>query len=155
MTPDGTATTTRSPFRLAITVATRIDAPAREIWHLLMDIGAQRSWNSTLARIDGKVELGNKVSFAVRDAPKQTFSPTVVAYDEGRSMVWRLGVPGLTSDRTYRLQPGTDGSTTFELDEVFRGLLLPIVVRTFPDFGRMFEQTAADLKVAAEASARR
>ena len=149
---DGKATTTRTLFRLAISVSTRIDAPAATIWALLIDLPAQASWNSTLARIDGKVALGERVSFAVHEAPRQTFSPTVVAYDEGRSMVWRLRAgPGLlVSDRTYRLTPGPDGSTEFSLDEVFRGPMLPLVARTFPDFGRMFERTAADLKAAAE-----
>jgi hypothetical protein len=147
------ATTTRSTFRLSISVSNRIDAPAATIWNLLADLDAQRRWNSTLKSIDGKVALGEKVSFVVPEAPKQTFAPTVVAYDEGTSMVWRLSVPGLTSDRTYRLEPRPDGSTEFHLDEVFRGLLLPIVVRTFPDFGRIFEQTAADLKAAAEGPA--
>lgn len=144
------ATTTRSMFRLAISAGTVIDAPAATIWRLLTDLEAQARWNSTLAMIKGQVALGQKVEFSVRDAPKQTFSPTVVAYDEGASMVWRLRAPGLTSDRTYRLTPRADGSTEFSLDEVFRGLLLPLVARTFPDFGRMFEQTAADLRAEAE-----
>lgn len=148
---DGQATTTRTTFRLAISVGIRIEAPATTIWTLLTDLQAQARWNSTLASIDGKVALGERVSFRVPEAPRQTFSPTVVAYDEASSMVWRLNRwPLLVSDRTYRLTPGPAGSTEFTLDEVFRGLLLPLVARTFPDFGRMFERTAADLKAEAE-----
>ena len=147
---DGEATTTRTTFRLAIAVANRIEAPATTIWALLTD---QAPWNSTLASIDGQVALGERVSFRVHEAPAQTFSPTVVEYDEGRSMVWRLGVPLLKSDRTYRLTPQADGSTEFSLDEVFQGLLLPVIARTFPDFAAMFERTAADLKAAAEKQA--
>jgi len=124
------------------------------IWQLLTDVDAQRRWNSTLASLGGTIAPGQRVSFAVHEAPKQTFSPTVVAIDPPTSMVWRLKVPGLTSDRTYRLTPNPDGSTEFALDEVFRGLLLPIVARTFPDFGAMFERTAADLKAAAEGEVR-
>ena len=148
---DGQATTTRTAFRLAISVATRIEAPAATIWGLLTDLRGQSRWNSTLASIDGNVALGERVSFRVLEAPRQTFSPTVVAYDKGRSMVWRLSRwPLLVSDRTYCLSRGPDGSTEFMLDEVFRGLLLPLVARTFPDFGRMFERTAADLTAEAE-----
>jgi len=150
VTNDVRATTTRSTFRLSISVSNRIEAPAATIWSLLTDLDAQRRWNSTVKSIEGQVALGKKVSFVVPEAPKQTFAPTVVAYDEAKSMVWRLSVPGLASDRTYRLDPGPDGSTEFHLDESFHGLLLPVVVRTFPDFGRMFEQTASDLKVEAE-----
>jgi hypothetical protein len=152
---DGHALTTRSAFRLVIAVGIVIDAPATTVWHLLTDVRAQAAWNSTLASIDGKVAIGERVSFSVPEAPRQTFSPRVVAYDEAKSMVWRLGFwPMLVSDRTYRLAPGPGGSTEFTLDEVFRGVLLPAVARTFPDFGLMFERTAADLKVAAEAQTR-
>jgi hypothetical protein len=56
----------------------------------------------------------------------------------------------LVSDRTYRLTRASGGSTEFALDEVFRGLMLPVIARTFPDFGLMFERTAADLKATAE-----
>ena len=151
---DGQATTTRTLFRLAISVAIPIEAPATTIWTLLTDLHAQSMWNSTLASIDGKVALGERVSFTVPEAPRQTFSPRVVEYDEGNSMVWRLSYgPMLVSDRTYRLRRGPGGSTDFTLDEVFRGPLLPLIARTFPDFGLMFERTAADLKAEAEKQA--
>jgi hypothetical protein len=153
--PDGQATTTRTPFRLAISVGILIEAPATTIWTLLTDLHAQSTWNSTLGSIAGKVALGERVSFTVPEAPRQTFSPRVVAYDEGKSMVWRLSLwPLLVSDRTYRLKAGPGGATEFTLDEVFRGLLLPLIARTLPDFGLMFERTAADLKAEAEKQAR-
>ncbi len=50
---NGQATTTRTTFRLAISVATLIDAPAATIWALLTDLAAQARWHSTLVSIDG------------------------------------------------------------------------------------------------------
>ena len=145
---EGKATTTRTAFRLANTVTQSIDAAPAVVWKLLR---AQSEWNSTLLSFDGKVALGERVSFRIPQAPKQTFSPTVVAYDEPRSMVWRLNRwPLLVSNRTYSLKEGPSGSTVFTVDEVFQGLLLPLAAGTFPDFGAMFERTAADLKAAAE-----
>ena len=152
--PDGKATTTRAAFRLASAVTLSIDAPATTLWGLLTDLGAQSRWNSTSTSIEGTVALGQRVFFKVPEAPGQTFSPTVVAYDEAKSMVWRLNRwPLLVSNRTYRLEPGREGSTEFSLAETFSGLLLPLIARSLPDFGRMFERTAADLKAAAEARA--
>jgi hypothetical protein len=146
------ATTTRTTFRLAIAVTKSIEAPTTTVWNLLTDLRAQSKWNSTLTSIEGKIALGERVSFKVPEAPRQTFSPKVVAYDEPKSMVWRLNRwPLLVSDRTYRLTPGPHGSTELTIDEVFQGLLLPLIAKSLPDFGAMFERTATDLKAAAEA----
>jgi len=150
---DGRATTTRTAFRLAITVTKSIGAPTKSVWNLLTDLPAQAKWNSTLTSIEGKIALGQRVWFKVPEAPGQTFSPTVVSYDSPKSMVWCLNRwPLLVSERTYRLTPGPNGSTVFTIDEVFRGLLLPVIAKSLPDFGAMFERTAADLEVAAEAA---
>jgi hypothetical protein len=150
---DGKATTTRTTFRLAIAVTKSIEAPTKTIWKLLTDLGAQSKWNSTLTSIEGKIALGERVSFKVPEAPGQTFSPKVVAYDEPNSMVWRLNRwPLLVGVRTYRLTPGPHGSTELSIDEVFQGLLMPLIAKSFPDFGAMFERTATDLKAAAEAA---
>ena len=97
--------------------------------------------------------LGERISFKVPEAPGQTFSPTVVAFDDSTSMVWRLNRwPLLVSERTYRLSVGPHGSTEFTIDEVFQGLLLPLIAKSLPDFGAMFERTATDLKATAEAA---
>ena len=150
---DGKATTTRTTFRLAIAVTKSIEAPASTVWNLLTDLRAQSNWNSTLTSIEGKVALGERVSFRVLVAPGQTFSPTVVAYDEAKSMVWKLNRwPLLVGVRTYRLTPGPHSATQFTIAEVFQGLLLPLIAKSMPDFGAMFERTATDLKTAAEAA---
>lgn len=151
---DGKATTTRTTFRLAIVVTTSIEAPTMTIWKLLTDIRAQSKWNSTLTSIEGAIAFGERVSFKVHEAPRQTFSPKVVAYDEPKSMVWRLNRwPLIVSERTYRLTPGAHGSTEITITEVFQGLLLPLIAKSLPDFGAMFERTTLDLKAAAEAPA--
>ena len=150
---DGKATTTRTTFRLAIAVTKSIDAPNTAVWNLLTDLRAQSKWNSTLTSIEGKIALGERVSFKVPEAPGQTFNPRVVAYDEAKSMVWRLNRwPLLVGVRTYRLTPVPNGSTEFSIDEVFQGLMLPLIAKSMPDFGAMFERTARDLKAAAEAT---
>lgn len=150
---DGKAITTRTTFRLVVAVTKSIGAPATTVWNLLTDSAQQSKWNSTLTSIEGKIALGERVSFKVPEAPGQTFSPKVVVYDAPKSMVWRLNRwPLLVSDRTYRLTPGPHGSTELSLDEVFQGLLLPLIAKSLPDFGAMFEGTATDLKAAAEAA---
>ncbi len=158
MTPGtsaGKAVTTRQTFRLASSVTASIDAPATTIWGLLADVHAQSAWNSTVTRMEGQVALGERVSFEIPESPGQTFSPTVTVYDEPSLMVWRLNRwPLLVSERTYRLVPGPHGSTELTISEEFRGLLIPFISRSLPDFGAMFERTAADLAAAATNAAK-
>jgi hypothetical protein len=150
---DGKSTTTRTTFRLAIAVTKSIEAPPTTVWNLLTDLRAQSKWNSTLTSLEGNIALGERVSFTVPEAPGQTFNPKVVAYDAPKSMVWRLNRwPLMVGERTYRLAPGPHGSTELTIDEVFQGLLLPLIAKSMPDFGAMFERTATDLKAAAEAA---
>ncbi len=149
---DGKATTERTAFRLAITATRSIAASDTTLWNLLADTRAQSKWNSTVTSIEGTIALGQRVSFKVPDAPRQTFNPKVVAYDAPRSMVWRLNRwPLLVSERTYRLTPGSNGATDVTIAEVFHGLLLPLAAKSLPDFATMFERTAVDLQVAATA----
>ena len=53
--------------------------------------------------------------------------------------------------RTYSLTPNPDGTATrYQMEEVFSGLMLPMVARRLPDFGPIFKQYAEDLKAEAE-----
>jgi len=68
-------------------------------------------------------------------------------------MVWTGGfAPVLKGVRTFQLKPRSDGSTDFEMEERFSGLMLPLVKGSMPDFGLIFERYADDLKRAAEAA---
>jgi hypothetical protein len=52
--------------------------------------------------------------------------------------------------RTFELRPRGDGSTDFAMEERFSGLILPLLKRSLPDFGPVFERYADDLKHEAE-----
>ena len=66
-------------------------------------------------------------------------------------MVWRDGAaPMFQGVRTYVLKPKSDGSTDFLMQEMFSGLMLPMIVKSLPDFGPTFETYAQDLKREAE-----
>jgi hypothetical protein len=86
--------------------------------------------------------------------PKRAFKLKVTEFSPPRSMVWADGMPlGLFKGvRTYRLQPQEDGTTLFSMEEVFSGLLEPMISRSIPDMTESFDQFADGLKRAAEGS---
>lgn len=99
------------------------------------------------------IELGGTVKMMVPEAPGRVFSIRVTEYTPDRAMVWRQGNPiMLLGVRTYRLTPNSTDTTSFEMAEVFSGLMVPIICGRLPDFKPIFERYAADLKKEAEAT---
>jgi len=67
-------------------------------------------------------------------------------------MVWSDGMPlGLFKGaRTFSLTPQDDGTTEFFMEEVYTGLMAPMITKSIPDMTDSFEQFADGLKAAAE-----
>lgn len=146
-----TTTKTESAFRLSYSVSIAIAAPPAAVWARLTDAKAFPTWNSTVTSIDGEIAEGQKLAIKVPVAPGRTFSPRVVAVEQGKRMVWADGMaPMFRGERTFTLEPGADGTTTFSMVEVFAGVMLPMIKGSLPDFRPVFDQYAADLKRAAE-----
>ena len=139
-----------SAFALRYAVKVSIAAPASEVWSKLTDAEGFARWNSTVERIDGRIALGEKLAIRVPAAPGRTFTPKVVELVPERRMTWRDGLfPMFQGTRTFTLTARGDESD-FEMAEVLRGLMLPMIRGSLPDFGPVFDRYAADLKRACE-----
>lgn len=150
LAPDGRAHEQQGPFRMECRVAIDIRAPAERVWALLTDAQDLPRWNSTVTRIDGEISPGSKLALRVPISDR-VFTPKVTAMEPAHRMVWSDGfAPMFKGERTFTLTSRPDGSTVFEMAEVFRGLMLPMIKGSLPDFGPAFEQYAADLKREAE-----
>jgi hypothetical protein len=150
-----TATKTASAFRMECAVTINIKARPERIWKLLTDADNLPHWNTTVTSLRGPIALGTKLELRVPLAPKRVFKPKVTALDAARFlMVWSDGAaPMFKGVRTYTLAPRSDGTTDFAMAEVFRGIMLPMIKGSLPDFGPAFETYADDLKREAERSA--
>jgi hypothetical protein len=144
------ASKSSSTFRMECGVALDIRAPAQKIWALLSNAQDFPRWNSTVTRLDGEIALGNQLKLEV-PISKRTFSPRVSELNAPARMVWSDGfAPMFRGVRTFELEETQEGTTRFEMREVFSGLMLPMIRGSLPDFGPPFEQFAADLKREAE-----
>jgi uncharacterized protein YndB with AHSA1/START domain len=148
------ATKTGSAFRMDCAINTTIHASPDRIWALLTDAAGFPRWNSTVTSIDGEIAEGRTLKLKVATAPERVFKPKVSKVESGRSMIWSDGMaPMFKGVRTFTLTPNGDGSTEFSMKEEFRGLMLPLIKGSLPDFAPVFEAYADDLKRAAEGRA--
>ncbi len=150
--PDGTAMRSRSTFSRGCSVSADIDAPPERVWTLLTDASGFPRWNSTVTSITGDIAAGERLAITV-PVSDRTFKVTVAEFDAPRRMVWSDGrAPMFRGVRVYTLEPRGDG-TRFTMAETFRGLMVPMIARTLPDFAPVFERYASDLKAEAEGAA--
>jgi hypothetical protein len=148
------ATKTNAAFRMSCGITADIHATPERIWSLLTDAEDFPRWNSTITRIGGNIAQGEKLALEVQAAPGRTFKPKVTELEAARRMVWADGMaPMFRGVRTFTLEPQPDGTTRFTMEEVFSGIMLPMIKGSLPDFAPSFEAYAADLKREAEAGA--
>jgi hypothetical protein len=129
-----------------------IDAPADRVWALLTDASGYSTWNPTIVSLDGSIAEGNTIALVSTVNPKRTFKLNVSDMKAPESMVWSDGMPlGLFKGvRTFTLEEGDGGGTTFTMEEVYSGLLEPLISKSIPDMSQSFKDFADGLKQAAE-----
>ena len=144
--PDPTISETRGVFSLACRVAVNIGASAERVWGLLTDAENFPRWNSTVTAVEGRIREGERLVLRVPGTDRR-FTPKVSGVVPNRHMTWTGGLsPIFKGVRTFDLDARGDGSTDFVMEERFSGLVLPLVRRSLPDFGPVFERYAKDLK---------
>jgi hypothetical protein len=144
---------TSSTFHMECSVRCAIRAAPEHVWALLTNAATFPKWNSTVTRIEGTIALGETLRLEVPTAPGRVFKPRVTGFSPVKEMVWSDGMaPMFKGVRTFRLEPGAEGTTEFSMRERFTGLMLPLIRGSLPDFGPVFEAYAADLRRAAEAA---
>ena len=147
------AESTRTTFRMSTQVTADIAAPRAAVWALLTDAAKQAAWNSTLSRISGTIAEGGKVELEAVASPGRTFKLKISDVVANERMTWSDGfAPMFRGVRTFQLSELPDGGTRFAMEEVFSGLMLPMIAPSLPAFAPIFETYAADLQRAAEAS---
>ncbi|MCU0438897.1 MAG: SRPBCC domain-containing protein [Raineya sp.] len=139
-----------STFEMETKISINIHASPEKIMALLTDAPNFTRWNSTIVSIEGEIEQGKTIKLISKLDPKRTFKLKVLESSPNK-MVWKDGfAPMFTGVRTFSLSPKADGTTDFTMSEVFKGLMLPLIKGSLPDFKPNFEQYASDLKKATE-----
>ena len=105
-----------------------------------------------MTKVEGEIALGEKITVFAKVNPNRAFPLTVAEFVPKKRMVWSGGMPlGLfKGERTYTLSQKSDGSVEFTMQEIFSGLMAPLITGSIPDLQPSFEEFAAALKRRAE-----
>lgn len=134
-------------------VTRTIDADPQVIWDLLTDASAYPEWNPAVLGIEGEVADGQRIKLTSIVNPDRQFKLRVSDVRPPNHMVWWDGMPlGLFKGvRTFTVEPQGDGASEFKMEEVYSGLMAPLITKSIPDMTDSFHQFADGLKRAAEA----
>ena len=129
-----------------------INAAPQTIWALLTDAPSWADWNPTVDKVEGTIALDEQIAVHAKVSPGRPFELKVSEFVPAQRMVWSSGMPlGLfKGERTFSLQPNTDGTVEFATREVFSGLLSPLITRFIPNLQPSFDEFVAALKATAE-----
>ena len=135
---------------------TIVDAPAERVWQCFLAFDAYPAWNPFLLRVEGEPELGARlrVRFRPPGAPALNVSPRVVAFEPGRELAWRGGlpVPGIfDAEHSMRVEPLGAKRAHFVQRERYSGLLAPLLAGAVA--ARVTRGFSAALKARVERSA--
>jgi len=150
--PMKTARITRSHRVLSMSCRVELTIRARPatLWRLLTNAKDFPRWNSTVTSVEGQIREGEQLRVRVPGTDR-VFTPRVSDVVPDQRMTWTGGFsPVFKGVRTFELRSRPDGSTEFVMEERFSGLMLPLVKRSLPDFGPVFERYASDLQHQAE-----
>jgi hypothetical protein len=137
--------------------ATRVDIHSnpQRVWDLLTDLAGYPAWNTTVAKVEGAIGLGQTISIFAKLAPGKAFPVKVTTLEAPKKMVWTGGAPlkfMFKGERTFLVTPKTADTVEFSMEEVFDGVLAGVIGKSIPNLQPAFEEFAACLKARAEAS---
>ncbi len=126
---------------------TAIQAVPEAVWRILVEAPGHPGWNTTVARIEGHVAQGARVTAHAKVAPGRTLPVKVVAFVASRRIVWGGGMPlGLfEGKRALELRPAAGGGVDFAMRGDDSGWLAPPITKSIPDLQPAFDEFAACL----------
>ncbi|WP_068109216.1 SRPBCC domain-containing protein [Tropicimonas marinistellae] len=146
------AGTTESFARLSIDTAIDIPAPAEVVWDVLADIEAYPEWNPYHVRVDGVLEIGEKLAVHVvkPNGTALTVHPHLMEFDRGKSLVWGGGPAGIFRGvHRFDLETLSPACTRLRHTEIFSGLFIQFAELDAIEHGYVLMNRALRDRVAA------
>lgn len=134
-----------------INTSVTIAATKETIWKILMDVEHYPEWNPFISSVSGKLAEGNKIQVKLQG---MTFRPRILTLNENTEFKWlgHFWFKGLFDGmHQFKLIANGDGTTRFEQNEHFSGILVPLFAKSLEKDTKLgFEQMNWALKSRAE-----
>ena len=135
-----------------------IEAPIDRVWEILLDLPRYEEWNPFTARVESTLRVGDPIVLYPRLIGDRAYAWTErVCRNEPYDLCWDLTLGArflLTAERCQTLTDLGGDRTHYVTEDVFEGILTPLVMATFGGaMQRGFEDCAAGLKEHAEKNA--
>lgn len=134
-----------------------IDAPVERVFQILTDIERYHDWNPLIVLARGRVEPGEKLDISIRlpGKPDMPYVVQILRIVPDREFVWigRMKMKGILDGmHFFELSPEGANRVRVVQREEFRGLLVPLVWKSFLDtrMRKGFEAVNRNLKELAE-----
>ncbi|MEM1328484.1 MAG: SRPBCC domain-containing protein [Bacteroidota bacterium] len=111
-----------------IQTSTHIQASSETVWSILTDFERYPKWNSFIAQISGRPEIGQTLKASIGG---MSFQPTVLVATPNQELRWKgkLLINGVfDGEHSFVIEPKADG-VLFHQNETFTGLLVGLFAK--------------------------
>jgi hypothetical protein len=125
-----------------------VAAPRERVWEVLVDLARYAEWNPFMVRIDGKAEVGAKITIEIAppNMRRRKMRERVHRVIPNEELRWGAGVRGLLlGDHYFRLETAGAGTRVLHYED-FTGIVVPLVKGLLANIQRGFEMTNEALK---------
>ena len=126
--------------------AVQIDAPAENVWSVLVDVANWPSWNQSVREVElldgSEVSMGSR--FKVSQPRMRPLLWKVTKLEPGRSFSWSASEPGIIIDGDHEIAADRPDGVTVTLRVVQRGPMTWLVDLLTGPRSRRYVQMEAD-----------
>lgn len=129
-----------------------INAPVEKVWNILQNAKLYPAFDPFCQKINGEIGQDNFIVIFSKLNPKHGFKVKVIELMPSQKMVWAGGMPFnlFKGVRTFKLFAKDDYTSEILVEEIFSGILLPIIKHFLPDMSESFSAFVLGLKKYAE-----
>ena len=133
-----------------------INASAERVWQILTDFASFPQWNPFIREISGKLKVGGKLEVYLQPSDQRgaRFRPVVLSAEPPQELRWlgRLwSIPKLfDGEHSLMIERLDANRVRFVQQEVFSGVLVPLLARALSATERSFGEMNEALKAHAE-----